>query len=83
MNKAKNREVYADWITRYYSSHKYIPDGHSEGELIGRLIRCKDCKHYREPNDAIRISYCWYHTEGVNPEEDYCSWAEEMKHETN
>ena len=72
-------EQFADWITRYYSSHKYIPDGHSDGELIGRLIRCKDCKHYREPNDEIRISYCWYHTEGVNPEEDYCSWAERRR----
>lgn len=43
--KDDRHEQFADWITRYYSSHKYIPDGHSDGELIGKLIRCKDCKH--------------------------------------
>lgn len=40
------------------------------------VIRCKDCKHFREPNYAINATYCWYHAEAVNSEEDYCSWAE-------
>ena len=63
---------FADWITRFYASHKYIPDGHSDGELIGKLIRCKDCKYRNE------YSYCtlyinWHHLTG---DMDYCSDAE-------
>lgn len=72
MNKAKNREVYADWITRYYSSHKYIPDGHSDGELIGKLIRCKDCKHW----DG-KYHYCEIIDDSRDWDaDDYCSVAE-------
>ena len=45
-------------------------------EIVSELIRCKDCRHFREPNDAIKRTYCWYLAEDVNSEEDYCSWAE-------
>lgn len=68
MNKAKNREVYADWITRYYSSHKYIPDGHSDGELIGRLIRCKDCKFHHDRTQCSKRIGAWF-------DDDYCNGA--------
>lgn len=41
-----------------------------------RVVRCRDCKHYREPNEAVRSHYCWYFCEDVDAENDYCSWAE-------
>lgn len=70
--KDGRHEQFADWITRYYSSHKYIPDGHSDGELIGKLIRCKDCKYWETDDDE---SFCSeWGAYGTGPE-SYCSFA--------
>lgn len=72
--KDDRHEQFADWITRYYSSHKYIPDGHSDGELIGKLIRCKDCKYYRWEIDMCNEPHSTAHN--IVHEDDYCSRAE-------
>lgn len=63
-----------DWITRYYSSHKYIPDGHSDGELIGKLIRCKDCYAYEcQKGDDFGVCKVWMNN---TAEDGYCHQGE-------
>lgn len=67
-----------DWITRYYSSHKYIPEGHSDGELIGKLIRCKDCTHwdgYYCHHKGYGDGYANY-SPPIKSEDGFCDWAE-------
>lgn len=72
------KELYKDWIVRYYGSHNDIPPGHTDGELT-ELIRCKDCKHYRR-NDRrsfIRGSDCSKEIiDTIVPDRDFCSKAE-------
>lgn len=69
---------YEDWIIRFYASHRIIPKGHKDGEIIGNLIRCKDCEYAVEEyndgecycdnkvNGMIYIGEDWNH---------FCSWA--------
>ena len=60
---------YKDWVVRYYASHDNIPEGHTDGEFMEELIRCKDCEYHRN-----RINMCdiWHrHTNG----EGYCHRA--------
>lgn len=71
---------YKDWIVRFYASHKDIPKGHRDCETLTELVRCKDCKYYRDgdcwhewDNDG-RIYYQSVINE-PNPD-DYCSRAE-------
>lgn len=73
-------EPYKDWIVRFYASHNDISEGHADGEIVGELIRCKDCKYYRDGD-------CWHELDNdgriyyqsvinePNPD-DYCSRAE-------
>lgn len=65
------KELYKDWIVRYYGSHNDIPPGHTDGELT-ELIRCKDCKWYYRGGATCMF---W---DGENSMcgDDYCSRAE-------
>lgn len=37
-----------DWIVRYYAGHDMVPDGHKDGELVGKLVHCKDCRFFEK-----------------------------------
>ena len=75
--KDGRHEQFADWITRYYSSHKYIPDGHSDGELIGKLIRCKDCRYYsRGTIEGKHLCMSVKYRFTPTTEDEWCSRAE-------
>lgn len=63
-------EPYKDWIVRFYANHNDIPEGHSDGGIVGELIRCKDCvfNHGGE---------CWGFGDGhLVCDDDYCSGGE-------
>ena len=65
---------YKDWIVRFYANHNDIPEGHSDGGIVGELIRCKDCKHYYALNE-VRGNCSEYNFVEKIPL-DFCSWAE-------
>ena len=67
------KELYKDWIVRYYANHDDIPPGHTDGELT-ELIRCKDCKYYRYEIDMCDEPHSTAHN--IVHEDDYCSRAE-------
>lgn len=71
-------EPYKDWIVRFYASHNDIPGGHADGEIVGELIRCKDCKHYYALNE-VRGNCSEYNFVEKIPI-DFCSWAERKEH---
>lgn len=70
-----------EWIARYWASHKDIPEGHYDGEVVAELIRCKDCKHMGE---VYLVSLPWLeqkehrcrYWEHQTTLDDYCSRAE-------
>lgn len=68
-------EPYKDWIVRFYASHNDISEGHADGEIVGELIRCKDCK-FSSPN---RVYGCRLYNGKIDERmyaDDYCSQAE-------
>ena len=42
-----------------------------QDEKLVRVVRCKDCKHFS--------FWCELHETRVDPDVDYCSWAEGYK----
>lgn len=65
-------EPYKDWIVRFYANHNDIPEGHSDGGIVGELIRCKDCKHW-DCDDSE--SYCDELGIFNTDMNSYCSYA--------
>lgn len=45
-------------------------------EVIGRLIRCRDCKHWHPSDYCTERDGLWY-------ENDYCSYGEREDDETD
>ena len=76
------KELYKDWIVRYYANHNDIPPGHTDGELT-ELIRCKDCKHCMIFSIYKTKWYvCTRNVESIDVEaEDFCSNAERGNNE--
>ncbi len=54
------------WNEALDSVYQYAPTVDAEP-----VVRCKDCKHFS--------FWCELHETRVDPEEDYCSWAEGYK----
>lgn len=51
---------------------KGFRDGYAQATVDAEpVVRCKDCKHFS--------FWCELHETRVDPEEDYCSWAEGYK----
>ena len=75
------KELYKDWIVRYYGSHNDIPPGHTDGELT-ELIRCRDCRHWYKAQNEDEYSACaiWFDSYGDcmqdTNENGYCHRAE-------
>lgn len=59
-----------DVIIRCYASHKDIPEGHHDGEVIGHLTYCRDCEGF----DGRRC--LWWPDHPEVPESGYCYQAE-------
>lgn len=66
---------YEEWICRYYASHADIPSGEQDGALVGKIIRCKDCKYYQHGKYADDWLWCMMNHHYTD-EEKYCAWAE-------
>ena len=64
-------ELYRDWIVRFYGSHEKIPKGHTDGELLTELVRCRDCANY----DDNRC-YCNVWKAKNQPSDGFCHFAE-------
>ena len=54
--------------------------GNSIGEIVGEVVRCKDCKHYKEFEGEME---CWARPM-MFPREpnDFCSMGERREDET-
>ena len=74
VNHKEAMNEYEDWIIRFYASHRIIPKGHKDGEIIGNLIRCKDCKWHKPKYPSERPTCLIYL--GDWHDYDYCSRAE-------
>ena len=44
-------------------------------EWQGELVRCKDCKNWRESHSEDEESYCYIDGRTIDST-DYCSWGE-------
>ena len=49
-----------------------IDNGRIEGELIGKLVRCKDCKHGMEYGNGTKCEFDGYEY----PDDFYCGYGE-------
>ena len=47
-------------------------------EVIGELVRCKDCKWWRDDNPRVNGYHCCYRMHNIFPmkESDFCSYGE-------
>jgi len=73
---------YNDLICRYYASHADIPPGDHDGETIGIIVRCKDCKNqvvsrFETPGKTFEFKYCAYCTASgvLGNDNDFCSFG--------
>ena len=70
---------YNDLICRYYASHADIPDGEQDGALVGKIIRCRDCKRWNTifGRNTAEFGLCQSRNPlEVTGHDDYCSRAE-------
>lgn len=54
-------------------------------EVIGELVRCKDCRHWRDDNPRANGYHCCYRMHNIFPmkESDFCSRGERRTDETD
>ena len=53
---------------------RIVTDGdETRAEVVGDLVRCKDCKHYR---DSFPYDICDVFDEMATDEDDFCSYGE-------
>ena len=61
----------SEMIVKFHCDERGIARSWDE---VGKLIRCKDCKHHHYQDE---IPYCDMQDYGYGwKDEDYCSWAE-------
>ena len=66
-------------MAEYIVEKKQTSGGWTWAEQKGKLIRCKDCKFYRQEIDMCDEPYSTAHN--VVHEDDFCSRAERKEHE--
>lgn len=51
--------------------------GATKQEAIGELVRCKDCKFWRDDNPRVNGYHCCYRMHNIFPmkESDFCSYG--------
>lgn len=61
------------WDSGCWIRYKMFENALEEAPTVDavKVVRCKDCKHFS--------FWCELHETRVDPEEDYCSWAEGYK----
>lgn len=48
-----------------------------QGRIVGKLVRCKDCKHCFVDGDGVRFNVCELNHNKVQPDEWFCADGEE------
>lgn len=46
-----------------------------EGRITGRVVRCRDCKHYQDHNFGGKIDWCRYFHHDIESV-GFCKWGE-------
>lgn len=72
-----NRETYHNLVTASNDIDRALreyQDKEENGELVS-VVRCKDCKNWRESHSEDEESYC-YIDGRTTDSTDFCSWVE-------